>query len=270
MIPTYATAFAIAILVAALIILSLSRISLPRKSGFEALEDPEAAQAYDRISRWPQFRMLRRMVAGKLARYQTEGSLPAPACPGGQGRQVADIGCGPGYLAALIAQRYPHLHVVGFDSSCEMIRTARLNAAALDLSDRVEFREGDVSSLPVPEGTLDFAVSTLSLHHWSDPGRALAEFQRVLKPGGQLLIFDLRRDPRRFFHWLMRFAQSWVVPGALRRIHEPLGSLLSSYTVAEVENLFAQSPFHEWKVEGGPAWFFAWARKRLPAPSAGG
>ena len=258
MIPTYATAFTIAILVAVIIFWGLSRISLPRGSGFESLEDPEAAQAYDRISRWPQFRMLRRMVAGKLARYQTEG------------RKVADIGCGPGYLATLIAQRYPHLHVVGFDSSCEMIRTARLNAAALDLSDRVEFREGDVSSLPVPEGTLDFAVSTLSLHHWSDPGRALAEFQRVLKPGGQLLIFDLRRDPRRFFHWLMRFAQSWVVPGALRRIHEPLGSLLSSYTVAEVENLFAQSPFHEWKVEGGPAWFFAWARKRLPAPSPGG
>jgi len=256
--PTYATAFTIAILVAAIIFLGLARISLPRRSGFEALEDPEAAQAYDRISRWPQFRMLRRMFAGKLARYQTEG------------RKVADIGCGPGYLATLIAQRYPHLHVVGFDSSCEMIRTARLNAAALDLSDRVEFREGDVSSLPVPEGTLDFAVSTLSLHHWSDPGRALAEFSRVLKPGGQLLIFDLRRDPRRFFHWLMRFAQSWVVPGALRRIHEPLGSLLSSYTVTEVENLFAQSPFHEWKVEGGPAWFFAWARKRLPAPSAGG
>jgi ubiquinone/menaquinone biosynthesis C-methylase UbiE len=247
LIPTYT--IAIGILVTAFIILGFSRITFPRRSSFEGIEDPESAQAYDRISRWPQFRMLRRMIVGKLAKYQPKGIL-------------ADIGCGPGYLTTLITQRHRHLHVVGFDTSYEMIRTATLNASTLDLSDRVEFREGDVSSLPMPEGTLDFAVSTLSLHHWSDPNQGLAEFHRVLKPGGQLLVFDLRRDSRRFFYWLLRFAQMCVVPAALRRINEPLGSLLSSYTAAEVENLFARSPFSDWRIEGGPAWVFAWAGKR--------
>ena len=145
-----------------------------------------------------------------------------------------------------------------------MIRTATLNTSSLNLSDRVEFREGDVSSLPIPEGTLDFAVSTLSLHHWTDPSQGLAEFHRVLKPGGQLLIFDMRRDSRRFFYWLLRFAQRFVVPAALQRVNEPLGSLLSSYTLAEVESIFARSPFNEWKIEGGPAWVYAWARKGSP------
>jgi ubiquinone/menaquinone biosynthesis C-methylase UbiE len=244
-----ASAITIVILAAVFIVLGCSRITLPRKPSFEGIEDPESAQAYDRISRWPQFRMLRRMIVGKLAKYQPMGTL-------------ADIGCGPGYLTTLITRRYRHLHVVGVDTSYEMIHTANLNASSLGVSDRVEFREGNVSSLPMPEGTLDFAVSTLSLHHWSDPSLGLAEFHRVLKPGGQLLVFDIRRDSRRFFYWLLRFAQMGVVPAALRRVNEPLGSLLSSYTLAEVENLFARSPFNEWKIEGGPAWVFAWAGKR--------
>ena len=252
MIP--AIVIAIGALAAVLIVIGFSRITLPRKPGFEGIEDPEATQAYDRVSRWPQFHMLRRMIVGKLAKYQPFGTL-------------ADIGCGPGYLTTLIAQRFRHLQVLGFDTSGEMIRTATLNTSSLNLSDRVEFREGDVSSLPIPEGTLDFAVSTLSLHHWTDPSQGLTEFHRVLKSGGQLLIFDMRRDSRRFFYWLLRFVQRFVAPAALQRVNEPLGSLLSSYTLAEVESLFARSPFNEWRIEGGPAWVYAWARKGSPEPA---
>jgi ubiquinone/menaquinone biosynthesis C-methylase UbiE len=232
----------------------LRRINIPRKPGFEGIEAPETADAYNRISRWPQFRLLRLMFVRKLADYAPSGIL-------------ADIGCGPGYLATLIAQRHPQLHVLGLDAADEMVKAAESSASNLGLSDRVKFRRGDAADLPLRDGTLDFAVSTLSLHHWSDPTRGLAEAHRVLKPGGQLLLFDLRRDSRRLFLWLVHFAQGVVVPAALRRANEPLGSLQSSYSLAEVEAMLAKSQFKEHAIDGRAAWVFVWARKASQEPA---
>jgi ubiquinone/menaquinone biosynthesis C-methylase UbiE len=224
------------------------RIELARNTGLEAIESPEAARAYERISEWPQFRLLRRLVAGRLARYGPAGTL-------------ADIGCGPGRLAILIARRYPALRVLGVDASAEMVDRAAAHAASLGLADRTEFRCGDVARLPLADESVDFAVSTFSLHHWADPERGLQEIHRVLKPRGQLVLFDLRRDSRRFVYWLLRFATRVVVPPALRRVGEPVGSLLSSYTAAEVRELFDELPFGQYEVDGRAAWAFTWAGK---------
>jgi ubiquinone/menaquinone biosynthesis C-methylase UbiE len=238
----------ILVIAAVLAVVGFRRIHLPRRLGLEGIEDAEAARVYDRINRWPQFRLIRRIIVGKIGSRHPKGIL-------------VDIGCGPGRLPTVIARHQPDLHLVGIDSSDEMIRTAAANAAASGFSDRVEFWLGDVAKLPMNDGSVDFAVSTLSLHHWSDPIRGFGEIHRILKPGGELLIFDLRRDPIRFFYWLLRFAQRVVVPAGLRRIDEPQGSLLASYTQAELQDLFAGLPFKEWKIKGSAGWIFVWAAK---------
>ena len=56
-----------------LFIVGYPRISLPRKAGFEGMESSEVVQAYDRISRWPQFRMLRRIILREIKKYRPEG-----------------------------------------------------------------------------------------------------------------------------------------------------------------------------------------------------
>jgi ubiquinone/menaquinone biosynthesis C-methylase UbiE len=238
----------IAAIIAFLVGLGLSRINLSRRPSFEAIEDKDEAAAYDCISVWPQFRLLRRMIIRRLSSYRPSGIL-------------ADVGCGPGRLIALIAHRFPQIKIIGIDAAQEMIETARRGAVAAGILNRAEFRVGDVGHLPMDKDSIDFAVSTLSLHHWSNPSLGLAEIYRVLKPGGQLLLFDLRRDSRRFFYWLMRFAQAVVVPFALRNINEPLGSLLASYSVSELKDLLRQTAFREWRIAEGTAWVYAWARK---------
>jgi ubiquinone/menaquinone biosynthesis C-methylase UbiE len=244
----------IVLLSIAVLLIIISAVGSPRtdalrRPGVEGIDDLDAARAYDMVSRWPQFRLLRRLIAAKLAKNLPTGLL-------------ADIGCGPGYLTTLIAKRYPSLRIVGVDAADEMIRAAEANAAQQGISDRVEYRQGDVGRLPLNDAELDFAISTLSLHHWSDPASAFDEVCRVLKPGGRMMLFDLRRDARRLVYWLFAFVQAAIVPAGLRRINEPMGSLLSSYALSELESMLSASRFEEWHVEGGVFWMFVWASKR--------
>lgn len=125
--------------------------------------------------------------------------------PGGQ---VLDVGCGPGHIAVLLAQEAPGLTVTGIDLVPAMIALAQRHAAAAELSDRVRFQVADVASLPFPDDQFDLVVSSLSLHHWPDPARGLAEIDRVLRPGGRVLIYDLA-------DWIFRLAHDGMRPATI-------------------------------------------------------
>jgi len=241
-------ALAIPFLVVIALVFGWRRVDISRQVSREGIEDDKAAQAYNRISRWPQFRFLRRMIVGEIRRYHLDGI-------------IVDVGCGPGYLVADIAQTLPQLRIIGVDIAEEMIQLANRNISSLGLGERVEFRRGDVQKLPLEDNSADFVVSTLSLHHWSKPQEALEEIHRILKPRGQFLVFDLRRDARRLFYWLLHFAQRFVVPAALRNISEPTGSARSSYIPVEVEAIFSKTPFEQRKIKQGFGWMFIWGRK---------
>ena len=117
-------------------------------------------------------------------------------CPGGQGR-VLDIGTGPAWLLVALHRRCPELHLVGADISAAMVARAARNLAAAGCADAVQVVEAPAGRLPFPDGSFDAAVSTGSLHHWKDPVGGLDEIHRVLRSGGQALIYDLvRHTPR--------------------------------------------------------------------------
>jgi hypothetical protein len=63
------------------------------------------------------------------------------------------------------------------------------------------------------------------------------------------------------FCCLLRFGQALIVPHALRKVNEPLGSLLASYSAAELKGMMEKTPFEEYKVTGGVGWAYVWARK---------
>ena len=168
--------------------------------------------------------------------------------------EVADLGCGPGYLAVELARAAPSLHVTGVDLSNEMVAEAERFAAQAGLSRRVAFRKGDVQRIPFPDASLDLVVSTLSLHHWSDPLPVLDEVARVLRPGGSFLIFDLRRDMSPPAYLLIWFATHVVVPAVLKQAGEPMGSRNGAYTPEEAAELARESHLTGWQVTRGPLW----------------
>lgn len=107
------------------------------------------------------------------------------------GEHVLDVGCGAG-ADSLIAARMVGRRgqVIGVDMTPAMLEKARQSAAAMGLGN-VEFRQGYMEQMPVPDGWADVIISNGVLNLAPDKGSALSEFRRVLKPTGRLQIADI-------------------------------------------------------------------------------
>jgi len=102
---------------------------------------------------------------------------------------VADLGCGEGYLtveAARWARR-----VVAVDQSAEVLGRAKALAARRKVKN-ISWRRGALEKLPLEDASVDLALFSQALHHAEHPDHALAEAARILRPGGRLLVLELR------------------------------------------------------------------------------
>ena len=105
-------------------------------------------------------------------------------------RRVADLGCGPGELTALLAGRWPGAEVTGLDSSPEMIASARAAQEAAGPADplaRIRFVLGDLRDWQ-PAGPHDVIVSNAVLQWLPDHLDVLARWPSLLAPGGWLAV----------------------------------------------------------------------------------
>lgn len=137
------------------------------------------AASYDHASGWA-MRPLYRAVAGAVA-----ADLPADG-------RLLDVGTGPGRLLLEIARQRPDAQLFGVDPSADMVDYANEHARAAGVAESVEARVAGAEDLPFADASFDVVVSTLSAHHWADVARGVAEQARVVKPGGQLWLCDLR------------------------------------------------------------------------------
>jgi SAM-dependent methyltransferase len=103
--------------------------------------------------------------------------------------EVADLGCGEGYLTVETARWAKQVTAV--DRSTGVLARARALAERKKLSN-ITWKKGELEKLPIDTNTMDVALLSQALHHASEPPTALEEALRVLKPGGRLLILDLR------------------------------------------------------------------------------
>ena len=105
-------------------------------------------------------------------------------CSRARGR-VLEIAVGTGRNLAFYP---PEVTITGIELSTEMLAIARKRAA--DLGRAADLREGDAQSLPFEDGSFDTVLCALSLCTIPDPARAIGEMDRVLAPGGTLLLID--------------------------------------------------------------------------------
>lgn len=110
------------------------------------------------------------------------------------GERVVDCGSGAGadslIAAGLVASSG---RVIGVDMTPEMLAKARANAELADLGN-IEFREGVIEALPVPDDWADVVISNGVLNLVPDKKLALGEIFRVLRPGGRIQLADIVLD----------------------------------------------------------------------------
>jgi SAM-dependent methyltransferase len=102
---------------------------------------------------------------------------------------VADLGCGEGYLTVETA-RWAR-SVVAVDRSEAVLERARDLARRRRVTN-ITWKKGDLAKLPLKDASVDVALLSQALHHASHPAKAMAEAVRILRPGGKVLVLDLR------------------------------------------------------------------------------
>ena len=225
------------------LVFGLPRKKNQRQPNMEGLDSPEVAKAFNKMTNLPPFKLLYMKIVSKIKKLNPNGIL-------------VDVGCGAGNLIVKIAQKMPALSLKGVDISPEILEYAKERAIKNSVENKIEFKIGTVEDLPFPDNSIDIIVSSLSLHHWLSPIDAFNEIKRVLKEDGRLILFDFRRDSRKIYYGFLKFITKVVVPKVLKQVKEPLGSLQSSYTKDEVNNLLSKDDNYHTDIDPLLCWMF--------------
>ncbi|HEX2746785.1 MAG TPA: class I SAM-dependent methyltransferase [Verrucomicrobiales bacterium] len=179
----------------------------------------QTARAYNRWSRvWNLARYTNRRI------YQAAlGQLDE------RHRRVLDAGCGTGLMSLKLGAT--GRQTTGLDLSPDMI-----GRAGRRRSPNVEFVQGDVENLPFADGSFDAVVNLISFHHYPAPARALAEFRRVLRPGGRLILIAFDRKSlyiklaQRVNHWTR-----WIAGHSWQKTAEEVSALVKQSGFDRIE-----------------------------------
>lgn len=104
--------------------------------------------------------------------------------------QILDAGCGTGAVIALLSEKYPDKHYTGIDLSPKMIEVASAKKVK-----NAEFLCGDCENLPFHANSFDVVTCSMSFHHYPHPVDFFRSCERVLRPGGRLIIRDMTAHP---------------------------------------------------------------------------
>jgi len=149
------------------------------------------------------------------------------------GTKIFDAGCGFGSIAIEIAKAYPKTEITGIDLAEPLLKIGQNLIKEESLEKQIILKKGDVQKIDYPDNTFDLVINSYLLHIVENSVKMLNEIERITKPGGIIMITDLRKC------WLKYLMKKFNV----------------SYTIQEAEKIIAQSNIRQSKLTKG---FFWW------------
>lgn len=138
-----------------------------------------------------------------------------------RGLVLADLGCGTGYMARSLLDLAER--VICVDRSQAMLDQARERLESAPGGARLEFRRGELDSLPIADGELDGLVAGMVLHHMPALAPALSEMVRVLRPGAAAVVLELAPHREVWMHELHGDRHLGLDAGEVRAAFERAG-----------------------------------------------
>lgn len=150
--------------------------------------------------------------------------------------QYLEVGAGPGFLAIMVAEDNPDVHITAVDISPDMAAVAKEYIEEKKLQDRIRYLVADATDGKTIEelGKFDLVYSAFSLHHWKDPGKAISNLWSAVRDNGVLYIQDFRR-----VWWLYYLPLSGGFMESVR----------ASYTPSEIEAIFQKTGISEYEIK---------------------
>ena len=158
------------------------------------------------------------------------------------GAAILEVAPGPGYLAIELA-KLGRFRVAGVDYSHTFVGICRDNAKTAGVA--AGFVQGDAARLPFANEAFDFLICRAAFKNFGDPVGAMREMHRVLRPGGEAVIVDMRKgaNDREIAEEVAAMKQGWL-DAMLTRF--ALRSLRArAYTREDFERMIAETPFGE-------------------------
>lgn len=160
--------------------------------------EPEVVEDHSNLERVLQKRRAHQeqyfnLIAGKLGKnycpgrsWESIGHLALRLTPQ---IEIADLGAGEGLISQLLARRAAKVWCI--DNSPRMIEVGTELAKKNGLAN-LTYKLGDIEHVPLPNASVELAILSQALHHAQHPQTAIDEAFRILRPGGQLLLLDLK------------------------------------------------------------------------------
>jgi demethylmenaquinone methyltransferase/2-methoxy-6-polyprenyl-1,4-benzoquinol methylase len=202
------------------------------------------ARSYDlnnRVHSLWQDEMWRRKAV-KLARVQP-------------GERVLDVACGTGDLTQAFAKRSRASEVVGVDFTPAMLDIAAQKQSKLHdaVRTRIEYQQGDAQNLDFADNSFDVLSIAFGIRNVQDPQKAFAEFARVLRPGGRIVVLEFGVPTLAPMRWFNSFYCATIMPrtatwisgdrsGAYRYLPK---SVATFYSREEMESELTQAGFSD-------------------------
>jgi ubiquinone/menaquinone biosynthesis C-methylase UbiE len=181
------------------------------------------------------------------------------------GSEVLEVAPGPGYFAIELA-RLKDFKITGLDISRTFVEIATENARNAGV--KIDFRLGNASAMPFADESFDFVYCAAAFKNFSKPVEALDEMYRVLRPGGEAIVEDLRKDVslEDINAYISQSRRNWIDAWMTRMAFRHM-LIKRAYAKDDFLRMAGESRFRTCQIKAAPIGFDVQFTKTTPMPA---